>query len=176
MSGNEMGRRHGRVRIPETLTGVVSQLWIVKLPLREQKHDLATAESQEVAEDPLELWVSKLPKNPAGYVYATHSRIGCSDAGISDNRDLSSLARPLIPGAWEVEVGGQKIQDVPRLQSNLGWGCSLVVASLPGVCKAEGSVSPVSERHLSRLGIFQVKARELSLDPALMLGRVDAEV
>lgn len=149
MSGNGMGHRHGGVRSPETLMGIVLQLRVVKQPLIEQKSDLATAKSQEVAEDSLELWVSKLPKNPAGYIYATHSGIGCSDAGISDNRDLSSLAGPLIPDAWEVEIGGQRVQDLPRLQSkfnaSLGWGCSLVVASLPGVCKAEGSVSPISE-------------------------------
>lgn len=66
MSGNEMGHRHGGMRSPEMLTGVVLQLRIVKQPLREQESDLATAKSQEVAEDPLELWVSKLSKNPAG--------------------------------------------------------------------------------------------------------------
>lgn len=38
------------------------------------------------------------------------SGIGFSDAGINDNRNLSSLARPLIPAAWEAEVGEQKAQ------------------------------------------------------------------
>lgn len=98
-----------------------------------------------MADDPLEPWVSKLPSNPNWYVYLAYSGIGCSDAGVSDNRDLSSLVGPLIPAVWEVEVGRYNVQSLPRLQSKfkaiLDWGGSLGVESLPGVCKGEGSVS-----------------------------------